>query len=738
MFYTNNRLRALAMGLALGLAPLPFSGGHAQAATAEAGQQQYDIAAGPLNTVLARFADISGSLIAGNLQLAADKQSPGVSGRFTPDQALSRILEGTGLVADREPDGAYVLRDAQGGGPSRLSPVSVTAPTGYSVQNSLSYDRDTIEALRPRDMKELFKKESSVAVGGSIPINQKVYVRGVEETAMLVTVDGARQNNKVFHHNATNLIDPSLLKATRASAGVAAADDGPGAVGGSLAYDTVDVGDLLAPGDPVGGFVDGGYQSNGDTVTTAGSVFGRANGFEALGYVKHTDGNDYEDGNGDTAPFTAPALLSGLAKIAYQGDGPSRFELSHETVNDEAARPYRANFAGLDGGRPVPDSRIYDLTRDNTVFNYSRDTGEGYWNPEVTLAHNETELETREVPLAAPDTTIVYTGITESLSATLKNVFHTRLASVSTGIDYYDDSAIFRFEGDPDLEENAQNTGAFLQVRQPIGHKLDLSYGVRYDQQDFTGTDDSEHDDSGVSSNVFAEFFINDHLSLNAGYADVWGGTALAENFILNGAWDYGDQRPVEAYNHTFGGKANWNGVFAEANRFETRISNGRVPSFSAGPNEVADFDIEGYDLSLGYAGRRGEIVVKYANIESEKDGEPATSFDGNYFTAPLGEIITVSGLYAFTEWRTELGMSTEITLDNDALEDVGNEQEGYTVVDVYAAYRPIPDLSLRLSVDNVTNEAYTDRASYGQEFATVDTLLEPGRSFGLSARYDF
>ncbi len=738
MFYTSNRLRALAVGLVLGLAPLPILSVSAQAAATDAAARQYDIPAGPLNTVLTRFADVSGSLIAGNLRLAADKQSQGVSGSFTPDQALARILAGTGLVADRGPDGAYVLRDAGTRGTSRLAPVSVTAPTQYSVQNSLSYDRDTIEALRPQDMKDLFKKESSVAVGGSMPINQKVYVRGVEETAMLVTVDGARQNNKVFHHNATNLIDPSLLKATRASAGVAAADDGPGALGGSLAYETVDVGDVLAPGDALGGFLDGRYATNGSTVTSAGSVFGRADGFEALGYVKHTDGDDYEDGNGDTAPFTAPALLSGLAKIAYQGDGPSRFELSHETVNDEAARPYRANFAGLEGGRPVPDSRIYDLTRDNTVLNYSRDTGRGYWNPELTLAHNETELETREIPLSAPDTTIVYTGITESLSATLKNVFHTRLASVSTGVDYYDDSAVFRFEGDPDLEENAQNTGAFLQVRQPIGHKLDLSYGVRYDQQDFTGTDDSEHDDAGVSSNVFAEFFVNDHLSFNAGYADVWGGTALAENFILNGAWDYGDQKPVDAYNHTVGGRADWNGFFAEANRFETRISNGRVPSFSVGPNEVADFNIEGYDVALGYTGQRGEVSVKYANIESEKDGEPATSFDGNYFTAPLGEIITINGAFSLRSLPLALGMTTEIALDNDALEAVGNEQEGYTVVDVYAEYQATRNLSLRLSVDNVGDEDYTDRASYGQEFATVDTLLEPGRAFALSARYGF
>ncbi len=737
MSYTTNRLRALAASLALGLAPLPLLATSAQAANA-VGQQQYNIAAGPLNTVLARFADASGNLIAGNLRLAADKHSNGVSGSFTPDQALARILAGTGLVAERESDGSYALREAPNDGASTLTPISVTAPTQYSVQNSLNYDRGAIETLQPQDMKDLFKKESSVAVGGSIPINQKVYVRGVEETAMLVTVDGARQNNKVFHHNATHLIDPSLLKATRASAGVAAADDGPGALGGSLAYETVDVGDLLAPGDAVGGFLDGRYASNGDTLTSAGSVYGRSHGVEALGYVKHTDGDDYEDGNSDTAPFTAPALISGLAKLAYQGEGPDRFELSHEVVNDDAARPYRANFAGLEGGRPVPDSRVYDLTRHNTVFNYSRDTGAGYWNPELTLAHNETELETREVPLNAPDTTVVYTGITESLSATLKNVFHTRFASVSTGVDYYDDSALFRYEGDPDLEETAENTGAFLQVRQPVGHKLDLSYGVRHDRQDFTGTDNSEHDDSGVSSNVFAEFFVNDHLSFNAGYADVWGGTTLAENFILNGAWNYDGQEAVEAYNHTFGGKANWNGFFAEANRFETRISNGRVPSFSAGPNEVADFDIEGYDVSLGYTGQRGEVSVKYANIESEKDGEPATSYDGNYFTAPLGEIITVSGAFKVPTLELELGMTTEIALDNDALEAVGNEQEGYTVVDVYADYRPMTNLSLRLSVENLNDEAYTDRASYGQEFATVNTLLEPGRSFALSARYDF
>ncbi|HCE38678.1 MAG: TonB-dependent receptor [Alcanivorax sp.] len=735
------RLPALMLAATLGLAPLAFTPAQAQPATADQEQRrQYDIAAGPLNRVLSRFAEQSGALIAGNLQLAAGKRSDGLRGRYGTQEALNRLLAGTGLVAEPRDDGSYALKDARSDrGAGRLDPVTVNAPAVPEARRSLDYDRATIEALRPEDVKGLFKKEASVAVGGSIPMNQKVYVRGVEETAMNVTVDGARQNNKVFHHNATNLIDPSLLKAARASAGVAAADDGPGALGGSLAYETVDVGDLLAPGDQWGGFLDGRYASNGDTLTGAGALFGRQDGFEALAYAKHADGDDYEDGNGDTVRFTAPALVSGLAKLAYEDDRAGRFELSHEVVNDDAARPYRANFAGLDGGRPVPESRVYDLTRRNTAFNYRRDTGEGLWNPALTVAHGETELDTREVPLSAPGTEVVYTGITESLSASAKNVFYTGFAAVTGGVDYYDDSATFKDDINPDLEEQAENTGVFLQIRQPLlDERLTLSYGARYDDQRFTGTDDSRHDDSGVSSNVFGEFQLTDHLSVNAGYADVWGGVVLAENYILNGAWDYRNLEAVEAHNHTFGFKANWNGFFAEANRFRTRIANGRVPVYSGDPAAVADFDIDGYDLTLGFHGRLGEVSVAYARIDSEKDGEAATSYDGSYFTAPLGELVTLNGVVAVPAWPLELGLSAEIALDNDDVESSGAKQEGYTVVDVYAEYRPIRPLTLRLSVDNLNDEAYADRATYGQEFTTVTPLLEPGRSIALGARYDF
>ncbi len=735
---SHGAMRALTLSLAMGLS-LPLTLPLTAHAEEPAGAQQYNIPAGPLNTVLTQFSSASGVLIAGELKLAAGKQSPGLQGSYDAEEGLTRILSGTGLSATRQPDGSFALSGADSNASNTLDPVTVSV-SQRSAQDTLDYDFTDITRLQPQDSKDLFKNEASVSVGGSIPVNEKIYVRGVEETAMLVTVDGARQNNKVFHHNATTLIDPSLFKSVSASAGVAAADDGPGALGGALKFETVDVADLLAPGDDLGGFLHGRYASNGDALTTAGSLFGRSNGFEALGYVKKVDGDNYEDGNGDEVNFTEPALLSGLAKLAYENDDMGRIELSHEQVNDDSQRPYRANFSGLTAGRPVPDSRNYDLTRKNSVLGYSRLTGSGLWNPEVTVANNETELKTTENPLAAPTTTVVYTGITESTSATAKNTFHTGFVDITAGLDYYDDSAVFKYAGDPDLEESAENTGAFVQFRQTLFQRLDLSYGLRYDQQDFIGTDESSHEDEGASSNVFAEFHFNEHFAINGGYADVWGGTALAENFILNGAWVYGDMMPVKAHNHTVGFKANWNGFFASANQFETGIRDARVPTWGGGPDLYSDFDIDGFDATVGYRASLGRFAVTYADIESEKDDEVASSYDGNYFTVPLGEQIALNGELYWPNSQWALGLNAEIALENDALEaeGLGEKQESYTVVDVYVDYSPIDALSLRLSVDNINDEEYTDRASYGQEFPTVETLLEPGRSINMDVRYNF
>lgn len=88
------------------------------------------------------------------------------------------------------------------------------------------------ERIQPQDLQDVFNGETSVSVGGSTPVTQKIYVNGIEDSRLAVTIDGAAQSSATFHHVGTLLIDPSLLKAVRIDPTVAPADAGPGALGG--------------------------------------------------------------------------------------------------------------------------------------------------------------------------------------------------------------------------------------------------------------------------------------------------------------------------------------------------------------------------------------------------------------------------------------------------------------------------------------------------------------------------
>jgi len=122
---------------------------HAQASAASAGAartaeapRRYDIPAGPLSSVLARFAGESGVLVAGAGELAQDKRSPGVSGELSAQAALNALLAGTGLAAEPGTAGGFVLRRIPGSsasGVATLEPVTVRADSLNVTEGSHSY-----------------------------------------------------------------------------------------------------------------------------------------------------------------------------------------------------------------------------------------------------------------------------------------------------------------------------------------------------------------------------------------------------------------------------------------------------------------------------------------------------------------------------------------------------------------------------------------------------------------------
>lgn len=609
---------------------------------------------------------------------------------------------------------------------------------------------DDLGRIQPVDLQDLFKGEPTVQVGSSLPMSQKVYVNGVEETNLAVTIDGSRQNNKIFHHNATTLIDPALLKSVRVSPGVAPADAGPGAMAGSIAYETRDVGDMLGQGDDFGGFFTSGYESNGNIFTNSGSLYGRQGGFEALGYLKYATGGTREDGAGQDILASGTDLLSGLVKFAYEAPTGDRIELSYERVNDDAARPYRGNLSVITAGRPVPATRRYDLDRQNIVLSYSDTSPTEFWNPTARIAYSVTDLATIDYPNALVNETTF--GMTDSLNGALSNQFTLGSGTVDVGLDFYEDSARIDYRSldtpawNYETGEGARNIGLFVQARFDVSDRARVSFGGRHDWHRFEGVDGSTSDTSGFSGNFSGEYDLSEAVTLAAGYAHVWAGPSLAENYIANPGWAYPAEglRAMTSENIYVALGAEFGAWSMKAKLFQTEIDDARTPSYGGGPALYTDMETRGYELSLGYSWGAGFARLAFADIEAEIDDQPADSDLGRYLTTPIGQILSLAVAHEFAGTGLRVGGDAQVVFSEASYDPysgtAGQRLDGYEVVNAFVEYQPrqMQNVTIRGEVNNLFDEDYVSRATYGQEYGTVVPLNEPGRSFKIEARVSF
>ncbi len=745
--------RLLATTAIIGLACFSMAAGGPAAAQQAAANvddvQAFDIPAQPLASALNVFGRQSGLQVTLAAATSRGMRSSPISGTLAPQQALAQLLSGTGISYRISGGTAVIGSEASAettgavdvAGATVLDPLSVLGGNGSgNGPGKITISAEELEEKNPASIADVFKGEPAISVGSSLPMSQKVYVHGIEETSLAVTMDGSRQNNKVFHHSGTNLIDPGLLKSVGVDAGVAEADAGPGALGGAIAYETKDARDLL-DGDGFGGFITSSYNFNSDTVTTGLSAYGMKDGLEFLGYFNVANGNNFTAGNGSDVAGTSSDFLSGLGKLAYEFDSGDRIEISHERAHDDAPRPFRANAGFVDTGRAwEPVVRDYTLDRQNTVFTYTDSTPEGWWDPKLVLAYSRTELE---VPIFLRNgSSYPGTGTTDSLNGKFENKFSFDIGNVVAGIDFYNDEAKYEDPYEPGAEKS-RNLGIYAQARIEPFDRTRLSFGGRGDTQTFTGTTGQDWNNSGFSGNISGEYdLIEDLLIAKAGYSHVWGGVPLAENFILNPNWNYGSgPKPVTADNVNIGLEANYNGFTLEGSLFQTDLDDARAPRYGAqlgiSAHEVRS---RGFEIGGGYNWGDGSFKVKYANIDVEIDGQPADSDLGTYLAAPAGQIITLQAIHSFSDWGVTLGADAEIALDYDDVAVGSQPYEGYEVVNAYVEYVPPThkNLTFRAELKNIFDETYADRATYGQEFGTVTPLYESGRAFILTAKATF
>lgn len=644
------------------------------------------------------------------------------------------LLAGTALVSPAFAQEADI---------TDLDEIRIEALDAQAALGNAEITQAEIEARNPASMRDVFAGESAVTSSGGASIAQKVFVHGIEESLLSVTIDGARQNKSAFHHAGNVLMDPALLKSVDISSGLAPADAGSGAMAGSIAYETKDAHDLLEDGDTFGGMATLQGGTNGKGVGATLTVFGATGGFEYLLSGTRLSGSDYKDGNGTTVPGTEPELNSYLAKIAYTTQSGHKVSFSASQTEDTGKRA--AQFHGFYGvyfirpdffGLPSTPSVLLEgqSRRTSYSFTYTDTTPDGWFAPTAQISYNEQKMDV-----------VGLWGVNKSLSGVFKNEFNLNNGSVNVGIDFFDERAEGYSRSARNLgftgREKHQGVGIFAQARQDFGSRVSVSYGARYDVQKFTGGDGSTHEDQGLSANAAIDFMLTDNLALNAGIATSWGGYELGEAALINlsGAWDYAGLKASRAQSARIGlrfdnGPWQISGAFFQTNAYDLSSVIPGYPTNSR--SDTTDIKTRGFDASVGYDWGNGFARANYTFADVTQDGS-AIGGTSYYHGRPMGHIV---GLEA--GWQASnsllLGGNAQIAFKYNDVAVGDAALPAYEVFNVFAEYVPqnMRNLKIRFDVQNAFDTSYVARGADISSRATA--LTEPGRTFGIKATFNF
>ncbi|MEN0035525.1 MAG: TonB-dependent siderophore receptor [Cellvibrio sp.] len=121
------RATVVGTGIVVGLTSGSVAVAQVAQLQAQAVQQIYHIPAGSLAQSLNRFASEAGITLSFTPDLVEGKQAPEISGSFTPQEGLKKILQGSGLETVIKSDGSFSLKRAPQPPSGKLSAVKVSS-----------------------------------------------------------------------------------------------------------------------------------------------------------------------------------------------------------------------------------------------------------------------------------------------------------------------------------------------------------------------------------------------------------------------------------------------------------------------------------------------------------------------------------------------------------------------------------------------------------------------------------
>lgn len=672
-------------------------------------------------------------------KVAKQKPKPKPAPAVAPEPEPEPVLEAVEATPENAATGA--ARDA-----AMQSRVYSTPGSVSSVGTS------EISTFGASDMGDVLRSVPGTSVRES-PSNPGVGVniRGFEGSGRVnMMIDGVRQNFRFTGHEAQGFtyVDSNLLAGVDIARGAVSTAGGAGALAGTANFRTLDIIDVLKPGQTTGVLTTGSYGTNNQEWSgmAAGAVTNGRVGF--VGAISGRNPNDFENGNGLEVPFTSQDLESGLVKGEFQLTEEQKIKLSGVFYrNDFVANSYEQsissdifsiNYHYKPIDNPLVDLRV-NASRSDVTMEYFAP-----WTPVPTFP---------ALTAAGRNINTVGNGI-DVTNISLLNLGGVRVRS-EYGYEYFHDKVeTINSTLQPGFGVNPSGEssigGAFQSTTFSYGI-VDLIAGLRYDRFDLSGTAtllagnpygatpgvyDVDKSDGRLNPKITLALSPTKWFQPYVTYAEAMRAPTINESlaggehpttggprqgFLPNPFLDPEVQKGWE-----FGFNTAVDGVFVgrdllrfKANYFnqdiEDYITAALTPAFAAyfinneGTSHVQGVELQGmYDSGFFFAG------ASY----SWNDTDLPTQINGFGGQSYMPEhVISVSAGVRLLDERWTLGArafhaSKGFVGDFNAADPDNPYTDGYSLLDLFTSYKITPDVEVGATMSNVFDKAYTPATS--------------------------
>ena len=645
-----------------------------------------------------------------------------------------------------------------------LQTITVTANSSVreKMQEDSVYIDDYTPAAQASHLSDFLEVIPGVTVGGTSTVNQRVRVRGLDDTNLKVTIDGARQEGTLFYHMGDITIDSDLLKQAEVSVGNNSVTLGNDALGGAVAFTTVDAADLLKPGQKIGAKVKTAYASNNDELLTAATVYGApTDNIDLLAYYGKRDTSSGEDGNGRELFEDSKSENILLKAGAYVGND-HHFGASFSRTEKDGIFPFRPDFPSRPDA-PIPQQ----VKRDTYGLDYTYNPASQLINVDTTIYQTKTRILRDGDYVTKPG--FDFNAQVKTTGAKIQNtsIIDTNVGThkLIAGVEHYKKESEMERDFIKKGSDDAKNTSIYLEDQWKNG-KLTITPGVRYDRYESPEFVSAGKTYDNVVGALAASYEVAPLTQVFASYTQLFNGPDLSQAiFNSNGDKIYvnnnlkaeeGSNAEIGIVNTLRDLTVAGDALQLSAKYFETDIENfiefvrsggtrvgldcatGQSGGACQGAvNSDEDFKIKGVELAADYKMDNFSMGLSYARARSkgDKTGDSIPSVTGS--SSNSGDKFMVNLNY---EPSDVVGLGWRSTYVASITDNKQNTKPNYDVHDIYMNYAPrqLDGVTATLGVYNLFDEAYASHSSRLNTADAAATDFESGRNIKASLSYQF